>query len=166
MRSITDFRELLVHQLQDLHSNVQQMSFLLPKMSEVASNSSLRDALRDGGQRTQQQRKHVIECLQSLQAEQSEVPCRAMIGMIEEGNHTLDIIEDSAVRDAALVIIAQKMLHYGMTSCESLKSQARQLNERKIVERMDALLKDQAKLDRGLTEMAESSVKEKVMSRR
>ena len=164
MNSITNFRELLIHQLQDLHNNSKHMSYLLPKMSEVASSEELRDALKEGSQRGQRHQQHLRECLESLNADHGEETCRAMIGMIEEGNKTLDMIDDPSLRDAALVVIAQKMLHYEIAAYGSVKAHARKMNERKVVERVEAILKDEAKLDKMLSRVSEASVNEKVLA--
>lgn len=84
--------------------------------------------------------------------------------MIEEGNALLEHIEDESTRDAALVVIAQRMQHYAIATHGSIRAHAQQLGLDGVVERVDRILKDEKKLDKRLSALAEKRLNEKALA--
>lgn len=49
-------------------------------------------------------------------------PCKAMAGLIAEARETLDVDADPDVLDAALIVAAQKVEHYGIAGYGSVRT--------------------------------------------
>jgi Mn-containing catalase len=124
-------KELLVEQLQDLLHAETQLTGALPKMAEAANHPKLKEAFE----------KHLIqteghvERLRSvfgLLGEKAETkPCKAMMGLIEEGKETIEEGADKEplAADLALIAAAQRVEHYEISAYGTAKCLARQIGE-------------------------------------
>lgn len=164
MNQINTFKDYLVHQLRDLLFTTEQMTMLLPKMASLTEHDKLRKVLDERTETSQKHSKLVKECLQILDARQSPVTCEAMVGIITEGDHLLDSIDDKEVRDSAIIATAQRMQHYEITGFGTAKSHALQLDEVDVAEKLETVLKNEKKIDKKLTKLAEKSVNKRALA--
>jgi len=164
MTKINTFRDLLVHQIRDLLSSAKQMSLLMPRMADLASNKELKKTLSERGERSENHKNLLMECLDDLKAPKSPETCQAMIGLITEGDELLRDVDDQEVRDAALIVIAQRIHHYEIAGYGTAKSHAEKMDERSVAERIDVILKEEKKLDKKLSKLAEDSINEKALA--
>lgn len=169
---MNDLKDLLRHEIMDLASAEQQIIEALPAMIEKASNDQLKNALSDHLRVTEQQKTR-LEKVQELleegqpQAEdtgllsrlfKSNVKCRAMKGLIEEGEKVMDEDMSPEVMDAAIIACAQKIEHYEISSYGTTRTWARELGLEQVARLLEETLNEEYGADDLLTMLAESKV--------
>jgi Mn-containing catalase len=122
-------KELLVEQLQDLLHAEGQLTGALPKMAEAAHDPKLKEAFEKHLVQTEGHVERLRKVFEILGEEAEPKPCKAMMGLIEEGNET---IEDGAEKepiaaDLALIAAAQRVEHYEIACYGTVRTLARQL---------------------------------------
>jgi Mn-containing catalase len=122
-------RELLIDQLQDLFHAESQLTNALPKMANAAHNPKLKEAFTKHLQQTETH----VERLRMVFADLGETaqgkPCKAMQGLIAEGEETIQEGRDKGevASDLALIAAAQRVEHYEISAYGTARSLARQL---------------------------------------
>ncbi|MEZ4421929.1 MAG: ferritin-like domain-containing protein [Gemmatimonadota bacterium] len=151
-------RDLLEHEIQDLYSVESQILEALPTMIENATDPSLRDALEDHLDATEDQKARLEEIAESLEFDVDGEKCKGMAGILKEGSESVKDAEEGAIRDAVIIASAQKVEHYEMAGYGTARSLARLLGETEAAERLEETLDEEKEADRLLTEIAESEV--------
>src|SRR5687768_10347848 len=82
-------RELLIHQLQDLLHAETQLTEALPKMAEAANHARLKDAFEKHLIQTQTQVQRLRRAFELLGENAEPKPCKGMMGLIQEGEETI-----------------------------------------------------------------------------
>jgi len=124
-------KELLVDTLQDLLHAETQLTAALPKMAEAANHPKLKEAFEKHLMQTQEQVARLEKVFQLLGEEAAPKPCKAMMGLIEEGQETIQEgqAKEPLSADLALIAAAQKVEHYEIASYGTARTLARQLGE-------------------------------------
>ncbi len=87
--------------------------------------------------------------------------CEAMAGLLEEADGMIsDTQKNSFVRDAGLILAAQKVEHYEIATYGTLRALAAYLPEKKIRKMLETILAGEKKTDELLTRIAEEFVNE------
>jgi Mn-containing catalase len=122
-------KELLVKELQDLLHAETQLTGALPKMAEAAQHPKLKEAFEKHLIQTQNQVERLKEAFALLGEEAEAKPCRAMMGLIEEGQETIQDgrKKEAVAADLALITAAQKVEHYEISGYGTARALARQL---------------------------------------
>jgi Mn-containing catalase len=91
-----------------------------------------------------------------LDAKVKTKPCKAMLGLVEEGNET--IVEgkekDENIADLALIAAAQRVEHYEISAYGSAKAMAEQLGNSKVAKLLSQTQIEEENADKLLTELA------------
>lgn len=153
----TSMEELLINELQDLFSAETQLVDALPKMQNAASSPELKNALKKHLEETREQVKRLETALGHLQAETSGVTCKAMKGLIAEGEEILKSQSSAILKDAALIGAAQKVEHYEIAGYGTAKAHAKMLNLDEIADLLDETLEEESSANKKLTKIAEGS---------
>ncbi len=124
-------RELLIEQLQDLHSAETQLTSALPKMAEAANHPKLREAFEKHLAQTQAHVERLRKVFDALGEKPQSKTCKGMAGLIEEGK---EIIKEGSSKepiaaDLALIAAAQKVEHYEIASYGTARTLARQIGD-------------------------------------
>jgi Mn-containing catalase len=124
-------KELLVHQLQDLLHAETQLTEALPKMVSAAHHPKLKEAFEKHLLQTEDQVQRIREAFATLGEKAEPKPCKGMMGLVAEGEETIkDGGEKPAIAaDLALIAAAQKVEHYEIASYGTARCLARQLGE-------------------------------------
>jgi len=150
--------DLFVNQLEDLYDAEHRIIRALPKMSEAAQSSQLKQAF---DKHLGETRNHV-DRLDTIFRELSRTPqretCEAMKGLLREGEEMIDAKGDPAIRDAALIAAAQRVEHYEMAGYGTARSLATQLGHTDAARLLQQTLDEEKAADSKLTEVAENSV--------
>src|SRR5690242_2098479 len=111
---MSQLKELLVEELQDLLHAENQLVAALPKMAGAAHHPKLKEAFEKHLLQTQNQVERLNQMFELLGEGAEPKTCRAMMGLIEEGQETIDEGEgkDEIASDLALIAAAQKVEHY------------------------------------------------------
>lgn len=153
------FYALFKDGLQDIYWAEQALTQTLPKMKDAATSPLLAGAFEKHLLET---KIHVarLEQIFTLLGEPAEAKkCDAMAGLIKEGNSIIaETDQDTAVRDAGLIMAAQKVEHYEIATYGTLKALARRMGNGEIAALLDQTLKNEKETDDALTVLAEQEV--------
>lgn len=158
-------RDLLVHQIQDLHSGETQIIEALPRMVEAARDEELIEALKDHLQETKEQRSRLKELADSLGCEAEGEKCQGIEGIIAEGRSVvLEESEEDDVQDAAIITACQRIEHYEMAGYGSARTYARMLDETEVANALQEILDQEQNADERLTRIAEGHVNRRAVA--
>ena len=146
---------LLETELKDIYSAEQQLVSALPEVAQAVDNEDLEEAIND---HLGQTRKHVARLEKiferySISKSDSE-KCEAMEGLIKEGKEIIRDFDRGPVRDAALIIAAQKIEHYEIATYGSLCELADVLGEDRLCDFLGKTLDEEEETDELLSEIA------------
>lgn len=158
MKAVMTIEDLFLNHLKDIYSAEKQLVKTLPKFASAVRSEKLREAIELHLQETEQQVKRLETILESLNASTRGPKCKAMKALIDEGNDVLDSDFQEAVRDAALIAVANKIEHYEIASYGTLVSYARQLGHGDAEQLLKLTLREEKQADEALTELAETEI--------
>jgi ferritin-like metal-binding protein YciE len=113
---LESLQALLEEELKDIYSAEKQLVKALPKMAKKARSEELREALEEHLEITKGQVERLEEVFQILGKSPKAKTCKAMEGLIEEGEEMMSEDADEAVLDAGIIASAQKVEHYEIAS--------------------------------------------------
>jgi ferritin-like metal-binding protein YciE len=149
-------RQLFEEGLLDIYNAEKQLIEALPGMAEAAYNEELQDAFTIHLEQTKKHKERLEKIFNRLNMDtEEEETCKAMEGLIEEGQKIIEEFDPSPVRDAALIIGAQKIEHYEIASYGSLNELAEVLGYHKVADILDRTLEEEEDTDLLLTEIAQ-----------
>ena len=127
-------------------------------MAEAATSSQLKEAFTTHLEETQGHVSRLEEIFEALGEEPSGETCKAMEGLIAEGEDYVKASGDRDVRDAGLIGAAQRVEHYEMAGYGTTRTLATRLGESEAADSLQATLDEEEEADRKLTAIAESEV--------
>jgi ferritin-like metal-binding protein YciE len=110
-----DLKALFLHQLKDTYFAEKAILNALPQMAEAAQAEELRGAFAVHLKETEGQVKRLEKVFQLLGEKPAGVECKAIQGIIEEGQEILQEFRDGEALDAGLIAAAQAVEHYEIT---------------------------------------------------
>jgi Mn-containing catalase len=148
-------KELLVEELRDLLHAEGQLVEALPKMAEAAHHPKLKEAFLKHLQQTEGHLERLKTAFELLGQKEQPKPCKAMIGLVEEGQDTIEEGEgkQKIVADLGLIAAAQKVEHYEISGYGTARSLARQVGERDVATLLAYTLGEEESSDYVLTEL-------------
>jgi ferritin-like metal-binding protein YciE len=158
MKAIETLQDLFVHDLKDIYNAEKQLLKALPKMAKAATSDPLREGFEEHWEQTKGHVDRLEKVFKLLDLGAKSVKCKAMEGLIEEGQEIIDQDFDDMVRDAALIGAAQKVEHYEISSYGTLASMARLLGHSEAENLLRQTLDEEKETDQRLTDLAESEI--------
>jgi ferritin-like metal-binding protein YciE len=155
---LNSLQDLFVSELRDMYSAENQILSALPKMAKAASNSELKDALRQHEQQTRTHVQRLEQIFQQLNVSKTGESCEGVAGIIGEGQELMWQKADKNVLDAGLICAAQKVEHYEIASYGTLRTWARQLGHQEAARLLEQTLNEEKSTDQTLNRIAESMV--------
>jgi ferritin-like metal-binding protein YciE len=156
--NIDSFDELFLEQLKDIYDAEKRLVNALPKMARAASNPELREAIEDHLEQTRGHVDRLEEIFESIDEKPTAKKCKAMVGLIEEGDEMLSGDVEPDVRDAGIIAAAQKVEHYEIASYGTLRTFADLKGEKEAARLLQETLDEEKEADKKLTEVAESAI--------
>jgi len=155
-------RTLLVENLQDLLDAEQQLTQALPKLADAANHPALKEAFQKHLAQTEGQVARLEMAFRFLRQEPERTPCKAMQGLIAEGE---EIIEEGGDRDdmasdLALIAAAQKVEHYEISAYGTAHCLARQIGMNEVAKLLTQSLGEEESSDFLLTAIAKPILQE------
>jgi ferritin-like metal-binding protein YciE len=147
--------ELLVQQLEDLYDAENQLVKALPKMAEAATDTELKNAFQQHLTQTQNHARRLEQVLESISGNAKKGDCKAMEGLIKEGNEMIKSGSDPDVKDAALITAAQRVEHYEIAGYGTVRTFAQLLGYKQAQDLLEQTLDEEKQTDQKLTEIAE-----------
>jgi ferritin-like metal-binding protein YciE len=155
---LNSLHDLFVEQLQDLYSAETQLVQALPKLAGASSHEELRDAFEKHLAETREHVSRLEQILSQLGATPGGTECKAMKGLIAEGDEVLQMQGDPTVIDAALIAAAQRVEHYEIAAYGTARTLAQQLGHTDAAKLLNETLDEESAADEKLTKIAEKSV--------
>jgi ferritin-like metal-binding protein YciE len=146
--------DVFVEQIADLYNAEQQLVAALPKMAGAAHSEELRKAFQEHFEQTQGHVRRLQEVIQHSPKTVPQETCKAMQGLIKEGEEIIQAQGDGAAIDAALIAAAQRVEHYEIAGYGTARTLADQLGYDRAEELLDETLDEEANADKVLTKIA------------
>ncbi|GEO14021.1 ferritin-like domain-containing protein [Microvirga aerophila] len=153
-----DLKALFLHQLKDTYFAENAILKALPQMAEAAQSEELKGALAVHLKETEGQVKRLEQVFQLLGEEPAGVECKAIQGIIEEGQEILEEFRDGEALDAGLIAAAQAVEHYEITRYGTLLAWAKQLGLSEAEGLIQETLVEEENTDQLLSELAEDAI--------
>jgi Mn-containing catalase len=159
---MSQLKELLIEQVQDLLHAEQQLTTALPKMAEAANNSKLKEAFEKHLQQTQGQVERLRKVFELLGEKAQPKPCKAMMGLIAEGEETIEEggEKEPIAADLALIAAAQRVEHYEISAYGTARSLARQIGENDCARLLSHTLGEEESTDFLLTAISDPLIQQ------
>lgn len=156
MSKTTTLHELLIDELKDLYNAETQLTKALPKMAKAATDESLKAGFEEHLDQTHEHIARLDRAMELLDASPKGKTCKAMKGLLAEGEEKIKEDAAPAVKDAALIGAAQKVEHYEIAGYGTVRTYAELLGEDEVVSLLQETLDEEAETDRKLTQLASS----------
>lgn len=155
----SEFHEFFVGELKDIYWAEKHLVKALPKMKKAATSQELAAAFEKHTQETQTHIDTLEQVFELLGEKATAKKCDAMAGLLEEAN---GIIEDTEagtlIRDAGLILAAQKVEHYEIATYGTLRVFAANMGHTDVEALLSQTLENEKATDVALTEVAESFI--------
>lgn len=150
-------KDLLAEELQDLLSAENQLVTALPKMADAAHEPKLKEIFNKHLIQTRGHVDRLKNALQLLGESAEAKTCKAMKGLVEEGQETIEEGEekDTLLADLALIAAAQRVEHYEISGYGTVRSLARHAGEREVAALLSHTLGEEEAADFLLTSLAQ-----------
>ena len=148
---IETMEKLLVDQLKDIYSAESQLIKALPKMAKAASSEELKEALLGHLDETKVQQERLDKIGELLEVKLTGKKCKAMEGLIEEGDEAAKLQGPEAIVDCAIVAAAQRVEHYEISAYGTARTLAEELGFDRVVSLLEQTIKEEGDADKKLT---------------
>ena len=155
-------REVLVENLQDLLHAEMQLVQALPSMAEAANHPKLKEAFEKHLDQTEGHVERLKRAFEALGEKAEPKPCKAMMGLIAEGEEKIKEgpEKEPLAADLALIAAAQKVEHYEISGYGTARSLARQLGRTDCARLLTHTLGEEESTDFLLTAIADPLVQQ------
>ncbi len=157
-KSLNSLHDLYVEQLKDLYSAETQLMDALPQMASAANDSDLKDAFNQHLQETRNQADRLQRIFNRLNEAPNGVTCKAMEGLVKEGQEVINMPGDPTVKDAALIAAAQRIEHYEIAGYGSVRTYADILGYGEDENFLQQTLNEEGNADDKLTNLAKGGM--------
>ncbi len=163
MKKIKSLDELFLEELKDLYSAENQLIKALPKMASATDSDELKAAIEEHLEQTRNHANRLEQAFRELGHKPVQVTCKAMKGLIEEGEETVQKAEKCAAGDAGIIGAAQRVEHYEIAAYGTAHSHASLLGHDRIKELLEETLEEEKEANARLNGIAQESVNLKAM---
>jgi ferritin-like metal-binding protein YciE len=155
---LNSLQDVFVEQLADLRSAEEQLVEALPKMASASSSPELKEAFEHHLEQTRNHVQRIEEVIANVGIEVPTETCKAMQGLIKEGDDIVSAPGDPAAKDAALIAAAQRVEHYEIAAYGTAKTIAGELGFDDAKDILDETLDEESDADKLLTKIATGGV--------
>jgi Mn-containing catalase len=151
-----DLNDLFLDTLKDIYFAEKQILKALPKMAKAARFDRLRELMEFHLAETQEQVERINECFSMLGVAARAKACKAMMGLVEEGEEVIEEgkEKDDALADLALIGAAQRAEHYEISGYTTARNLAQQLRHSAVVALLSKSLAEEENADQLLHQVA------------
>jgi len=154
--SVKTFEELVMDELEDIYDAEKQLVRALPKIAKECTSLELRSALEAHLSQTEEHVERLDGIFLQLGSESSRKTCKAMAGLLSEGESLLKQSKDDALTDAAIIAVCQKVEHYEMATYGTLREWSRLLGREEIAATLQTTLNEEFEADQTLTRLSQN----------
>ncbi|SFH87536.1 YciE/YciF ferroxidase family protein [Halpernia frigidisoli] len=153
-----NLRKFFVDALKDIYWAENALVKALPKMFDNATDQKLKSAIKDHLDQTKSHVERLDQVFASMDLKAEGKKCKAMEGLISEGEEILEETEIGAVRDAGIIAASQKIEHYEIATYGTLAAYAKTLNEKTALDLLLRTLGEEKKADALLSTIADTNL--------
>jgi ferritin-like metal-binding protein YciE len=157
-RESPDANELLILELQEIHSAETQLTRQLPRLSKAVESATLREMLDE----RLEEGERIIGDIENVLEEADASPGRrknvAAEGLINDAREHVQEIERGPALDSVLIGSIQKTEHYCIAAWGTARALAQALEQKTATNAMERALKEGGQYDERLTKLAEKEV--------
>jgi len=153
-----ELHKLFLDELADVYDAENQLVNALPKMIKAAQSEELREAITAHLKETEGHVTRLEEAANTLDEKLKSKTCKAMKGLLAEGDEIVKENKGSSALDAGIIAAAQKVEHYEIASYGTLIAWAKQMGHIEAAELLDETLNEEKAADTKLSEIAETVV--------
>ncbi|MHA4894124.1 YciE/YciF ferroxidase family protein [Pedobacter sp. PWIIR3] len=157
----SEFHEFFVDELKDIYWAEKHLAKALPKMKKAATSPELQAAFEKHTEETKTHIATLEQVFGLLDEKAAAKKCDAMEGLLAEADSIIEDTEQGTlVRDAGLILAAQKVEHYEIATYGTLRVFAENMGHTDVVDLLSQTLENEKATDVALTQIAESFVNE------
>lgn len=161
------FHKFFIFELEDLYWAEQHIVESMPKMIDAATSEALKSGLNNHLQETTQHVTRLEQAFEALGEKPKDTKCKATAGILKEVEDMISETEKgSAVRDAAIIMAAQKVEHYEITSYGSMIAFSKLMGHTEVTELLLDTLREEDNANSTLTSLAEGGINEQALNER
>ena len=147
--------KLFLHALADIYAAEKAASEALNTLAGAATLPGLQVALTAHRDETEAQKERLKKIFEIFDAKPRSIACKAINGIVDEGDAILGEFSDTDAVDAAVIFIAQAIEHYEINRFGSLREWARELGKLDAARLLSEMLDAEYAADAMLTKIAE-----------
>lgn len=151
-------QDLFHDTLKDIYFAEKKILTALPKMAKAAQNEKLAAAFEKHEAETEGQVDRLEQVFEEIDAKPQGKTCKAIMGIIEEGQEIMKEYKGMPALDAGLLAAAQAVEHYEISRYGTLVTWAEELGLSQAAKLLKQTLAEEEKTDSALTNLAESVV--------
>jgi ferritin-like metal-binding protein YciE len=159
-----DATELLILELQQIHSAETQLARVLPRIAKALDSDSVRKRLETRLAQGERLVQEVDSALEELDASPGRKKNVAAEGLINDVREHIQEIEAGPALDAVLIAGVQKTEHYCIAAWGTAKALGQATAQKTVVKAMDQALKEGKAYDEDLTQLAEREIMPAMMA--
>lgn len=153
--STDEFKILFIEELRDIYDAEQQIVNALPNLIASSESTDLKEVLTDHLNETRNQLIRLNKIFSFLNIPAQGETCNAVQGMIKSCEKAIIRHPPSAVRDAAIITLAQRIEHYQMAVYGTLRTFAKQLEFDDFIDLLKDTLEEESNTNKKLNKIAE-----------
>jgi len=156
MSEINSLKDLLIEEIKDLYSAENQLLKALPKMAKAATNAELKAGFTEHLEQTRGHVDRLEQAGELLGESPKGKTCKAMEGLVEEGEEAIESDAPDAIRDANLIGAAQRVEHYEIAAYGTAHAFAEKLGLDEVAELLQSTLDEETETDEKLTTLSDT----------
>lgn len=152
-------RSFFIDELKDIYWAEKHLVKTLPKMKKAATSTELQKAFEDHLEVTKTHVSRLEDAFEALGKKAQGKKCEAMEGITKEGEGIIEETEKgTSTRDVGLILAAQKVEHYEISTYGGLHQLALTLGLEDVASLLEETLNEEKETDELLTQIAENDV--------
>jgi ferritin-like metal-binding protein YciE len=163
-RESLDANDLLIMELQEIHSAETQLARQLPRLSKAVESATLREMLDERLEQGERIIGDIESALEEIDASPGRRKNVAAEGLINDAREHVQEIERGPALDCVLIGAIQKTEHYCIAAWGTARALAQALEEKTAASAMERALKEGGQYDERLTKLAEKEVTPALLS--
>jgi ferritin-like metal-binding protein YciE len=145
---LNTLRDLYIEELNDLYSAENQLIKALPKMAKAAAAKTLKGGFEKHLKETRTHVTRLNQVFKGLRTSPGGKKCKAMEGLIAEGDEIISEDAEPEVRDAGLIAAAQRVEHYEMAGYGCVRTYAKLLGYKQAEKILQKTLNEEGATDK------------------
>ncbi|MEN9936515.1 MAG: hypothetical protein RLZZ387_3094 [Chloroflexota bacterium] len=152
--SITNLNEKFQHELGDAYDAEHRLMEAMQQMSQMASDTKLKGMIQEHITETQRQIQMLEQVYQAMGQQPKRVPCDAAMGLVKEGQKTVQEAQTPELKDCVIAGALAKGEHYEMASYRGLVMGAEMMGNQEALRMLRQILQQEEKTAQMLEQSA------------